>query len=104
MSTTVIVEALKKERGDVPALLRAFRSPRPSPGDAVVFAVVARPAPHRPVRAVEEDGVDGAGGALLVSQLVAHATQLRAHPGRHRLGEQDAAGPRLVRAEGAAHL
>src|SRR5687767_4530251 len=75
-----------------------------SPSYAVVLAVVARAAPHGAVRAVEHDGGDGAGGALLEGQLVAHAAQLRTHPRGHRLGEQDAARPRLVRAEGAAHL
>src|SRR5205085_11393186 len=83
-----------------PAVELARRLPR----DAVVFAVIARPAPERAVALVEHDGVDRPRSSLLESLFVAHPPQLRAHPGRHRVGEEDAARPYLVLAEGAAHL
>src|SRR2546423_4258253 len=75
-----------------------------SPGDAVILAVVTRTAPHRAVRLVEFDGVDGARRALLERLLVAHASQFGARPGRHHVGEQYATGSRLVVAERTAHL
>ena len=54
------------------------------PPDPVVLAVVARPAPERAVRAVDQDGVDRARGAVLERHRVAHAAQFAAHPGRRR--------------------
>src|SRR5436853_7583200 len=75
-----------------------------SPGDAVILAVVTRTAPHRAVRLVEFDGVDGARSALLERLLVAHASQLCARPRRHHVGEQYAPRSRLVVAERTAHL
>src|SRR5262249_26325349 len=74
------------------------------PGDAVVVAVVARAAPQRAVRLVEEDRVDRPGGARLDLEAVAHLAQLGAHPGRQLLVDQHLARPRVVRAERAAHL
>ena len=43
------------------------------PGDSVILAVVARAAPEASVLPVEEDGVDGTGGASVEVELVTHA-------------------------------
>src|SRR5437763_796179 len=43
--------------------------------------MVRRPAPERAVLPVEEDGVDGARGALLELEPVTHVAQVAAHPG-----------------------
>src|SRR5439155_4724513 len=75
-----------------------------SPRDPVVLSIIARPAPHRPVLAVEVDGVDRAGGERLEVKEVAHRAQLFPHPGRHGLVEREPPGPRLVVPERAPHL
>src|SRR5215472_837066 len=75
-----------------------------SPPDPVVLSVVAASAPHGAVGEVEEDGVDGTGGAFFVGGGVAHATELATDVGRGLVIEEDAAGLDLVVAERAAHL
>src|ERR1041384_2493035 len=77
---------------------------RALPRDAVVVAVVARAAPQRAVRLVEEDRGDRPRGARLDLEAVAHLGQLAADPGRQLLVDQHLAWPRVVRAERAAHL
>src|SRR6266516_2971605 len=76
----------------------------PSPPDPVILPVVARTAPHRAVGEVEEDGVDGAGGALFVGGGVAHPPQLAADVGRGLFVEEDLSRLDVVLAEGASHL
>src|SRR6266513_4355064 len=75
-----------------------------SPGDAVVLAVVALAAPQRPVRAVEQDGVDRPRRPLLEDLGVTHLAQLAADPRRRLRVQQDAAGDDLVAPERAPHL
>src|SRR5262249_40780364 len=101
-ATAVPAVTPRKSRRVVLGMAR--RLSQPLPRDAVVLAVVARPAPGRSVLAVEVDRIDGAGGEPLVVELVAHARELLAHPWRHRLGEREPAGLRNVVAERVAHL
>src|SRR5947209_7463939 len=89
---------------DLTLSLEFCHRPSRSPGDAVVLAVVTRTAPHRAVRLVKFDGVDGPRRALLKRLLVTHPSQIGARPRRHHVGEEDATGPRFVVAERAAHL
>src|SRR5262249_10752505 len=74
------------------------------PPDPVVLAVIGRAAPHRAVLAVEQDGIDWTGGLLNHFQLVTHLHELRSDVRRKRRMNHHRARPRLVGAEGAAHL
>src|SRR2546430_8500330 len=74
------------------------------PTDSVVFAVIARAAPQRAVRAIDHDGVDRSGRAVLEYFRVAHAAQLAADPRGRLAVEQDASGLDLMISERAPHL
>ena len=71
--------------------------PPRSPCDAVVLAVVAGTAPHRAARGVEEDRVDGAGGARGEGQVVSHLPEFGADPGGDAIVEQEGV-PAAIRA------
>src|SRR2546430_8494396 len=74
------------------------------PTDSVVFAVIARAAPQRAVRAIDHDGVDRSGRAVLEHFRVAHPAQFAADP-RWRLAvQQNAPGLDLMVSERAPHL
>src|SRR5882757_81672 len=58
------------------------------PGDAVVFTEIARSAPERTLRAIDEHGVDRSRRLVPGFDVVAHALELGAHP-RGRVDSHD---------------
>src|SRR5216684_2400957 len=57
---------------------KSAKKNQPLPPDPIVLPVIARSAPERTVRAIDQDGVDRAGGALLERHRVAHPAQFAA--------------------------
>src|SRR5262245_2972691 len=82
-------------RGRVGALL---------PGYPVVFPEVARAAPERAVRSIDEDRVDRAGGLRPALDSITHALELGAHPRRRVVAHDEPSRVRRVHAEGLVHL
>lgn len=66
--------------------------------------MITRPTPHRAVFPVEKDGVDGAGGAFLHLQFVAHFPQGFSRPGWRIFIDEHDAGACFMFAEGSPHL
>src|SRR5207249_2746792 len=94
----------RRERGRRRELMFSYSWLVNLPPYAVILTMIARSSPERPVRAVDHDGVDRAGGPLLECRGVPHPPQLGAHPWRRRVVEQNPPRADLVHAEGAAHL
>src|SRR5690606_12745058 len=71
---------------------------------AVVFAVIARAAPERSLRGIDQDRVDRTGGPFPDLYAIAHRRELRAHPSGRVGADDQTARLRRLRAEGAVHL